>query len=104
MRILKKILKVLAILIILVFIIGWLYYNHLKPSYSGEIELSNISTKTTVYFDDFGIPHIYADNQEDALTVLGYIHAQDRLWQMELLRRISPGRLSEIFGEELLKK
>ena len=94
MRILKKILKVLAVLVILVFIIGWLYYNHLKPRYSGEIELSNISAKTTVYFDDFGIPHIYADNQEDALTVLGYVHAQDRLWQMELLRRISPGRLS----------
>jgi len=103
MRIFKKILKVLAVLVILVFIIGWLYYNHLKPRYSGEIELSNISAKTTVYFDDFGIPHIYADNQEDALTVLGYVHAQDRLWQMELLRRISPGRLSEIFGEKLLK-
>jgi len=48
------------------------------------------------------VPHIYADSQKDAMTVLGYVHAQDRLWQMELMKRIAPGRLSELFGTKAL--
>ena len=103
MRIFKKILAVLAALIVLIIIGGAVYYNSLKPSYSGDISLVGISKETSVYFDDYGIPHIYAENELDAITALGYVHAQDRLWQMELIRRIAPGRLSEIFGEEMLK-
>ncbi|MFZ2432447.1 MAG: penicillin acylase family protein [Lutibacter sp.] len=103
MRILKKILLILGVLIALILIGGWMYFNSLKPNYSGEITLSNIENETSVYFDDYGIPHIYAQNQYDASTALGYVHAQDRLWQMELMRRIAPGRLSEIFGKDLLK-
>lgn len=103
MRIFKKILKVIGLLLVLAIIGGWLYFNSLKPDYSGELNLTNIDNETTVYFDDFGIPHIYAQTQQDALTVLGYVHAQDRLWQMELIRRIAPGRLSEIFGEKMIE-
>jgi len=103
MRILKKSIFIIAVLAIFVLAGGWIYYNSLKPSYSGQIKLANIEKETTVYFDDFGIPHIYAENQLDAHTALGYVHAQDRLWQMELMRRIAPGRLSEIFGKDLLK-
>jgi penicillin amidase len=76
--------------------IVWFY---LKPKYEGEVQLKSIQDQTTVYFDDFGVPHIYANNSIDAMTALGYVHAQDRLWQMELMRRIAPGRLSEIFGK-----
>jgi penicillin amidase len=43
------------------------------------------SKETTVYFDEFGVPHIYATNSKDAMMALGYVHAQDRLWQMELM-------------------
>jgi len=103
MRIFNFFLAVLVTLIILMIIGGAVYYNSLKPSYSGNISLSEISKETSVYFDDYGIPHIYAENELDAVTALGYVHAQDRLWQMELMRRIAPGRLSEIFGEEMLK-
>ena len=81
-----KVLKIIVLLLVLAMIGGWMYYNSLKPNYSGELNLSNIENETTVYFDDYGIPHIYAQNQTDAMTVLGYIHAQDRLWQMELNR------------------
>jgi penicillin amidase len=70
-----------------------------KTKYEGEVQLKSIQDQTTVYFDDFGVPHIYANNSIDAMTALGYVHAQDRLWQMELMRRIAPGRLSEIFGK-----
>jgi penicillin amidase len=78
---------------------GVLYGFYLKPKYEGEVQLQ---IQTTVYFDDFGVPHIYANNSIDAMTALGYVHAQDRLWQMELMRRIAPGRLSEI-GKVALK-
>ena len=103
MKILKKILLVIVIIVVLVIISSLLYFNSLKPDYSGNLKLTGIENKTNVYFDDFGIPHIYAKNQLDAMVTLGYVHAQDRLWQMELMRRIAPGKLSEIFGKDMLK-
>lgn len=103
MRIFKKILLIIGVVIVLALIGGWMYVNSLKPDYSGNITLPGIENETSVYFDDYGIPHIYAQNQYDATTALGYVHAQDRLWQMELMRRIAPGRLSEIFGKDMLK-
>lgn len=102
----KKIKKILFILFLLLVILGiglCTYIFHLKPKYEGEVKLKNIQKETTVYFDDFGVPHIYANSQKEAMTVLGYVHAQDRLWQMELMRRIASGRLSEIFGSVMLK-
>ncbi|MEX1382060.1 penicillin acylase family protein, partial [Lutibacter sp.] len=103
MKIFKKILLLIAALVVLIIIGSWVYSNSLKPDYSGDLKLNSIENSTEVYFDDFGIPHIYAENQLDAMVTLGYVHAQDRLWQMELMRRIAPGRLSEIFGEDMLK-
>ena len=103
MHILKKIFLFFITIILLITIGIWFYFNHLKPTYSGEIKLQNIENQTDVYFDEYGIPHIYAKNKQDALTTLGYVHAQERLWQMELIRRIAPGKLSEIFGEEMLQ-
>ena len=103
MKILKKILLVILSLIVFLALalIGYAFY--LKPTYEGEQKLKNIQKETTVYFDDFGVPHIYANSQKDAMTALGYVHAQDRFWQMELMRRIAPGRLSEMFGSKVLK-
>jgi penicillin amidase len=94
----KNLLVVMSLLAILI-VGGVLYGFYLKPKYEGEVQLKSIQDQTTVYFDDFGVPHIYANNSIDAMTALGYVHAQDRLWQMELMRRIAPGRLSEIFGK-----
>jgi penicillin amidase len=90
--------SLLALLGILALISGIFVYTH-KPDYSGEKVLRNNKEEVKVYFDTYGIPHIYAQNEADAFRALGYVHAQDRLWQMELLRRIAPGRLSEVFGE-----
>ena len=103
MKILKKILLVILSLIVILCLVLFGYYFYSKPNYEGEQKLKNIQKETTVYFDDFGVPHIYANSQKDAMTTLGYVHAQDRLWQMELLRRIAPGRLSEMFGSKLVK-
>jgi penicillin amidase len=103
MRRFKKFLLVLVVLIVVLGIGLCAYIFHLKPKYEGEIELKNLQKETTVYFDEYGVPHIYADSEKDAMTALGYVHAQERLWQMELLRRIAPGKLSEIFGSVALK-
>jgi penicillin amidase len=103
MKIFKKFLLVMLTLVAIIAIVIVGYGFYLKPTYEGEQKLKNIQKETTVYFDDFGVPHIYANSQKDAMTALGYVHAQDRLWQMELLRRIAPGRLSEMFGSKLLK-
>lgn len=102
MRIAKKIIVALIILITLLGIGIYGYLLSTKPQYEGDLDLKNISKDTTVFFDEYGVPHIYAASEKEALTVLGYVHAQDRLWQMELLRRIAPGKLSEIFGTRAL--
>jgi penicillin amidase len=103
MKKVKKILFVFLSIIVILLVVVVIYSFYQKPKYEGELQLKQIQEKTTVYFDDFGVPHIYANTQKDAMVTLGYVHAQDRLWQMELLRRIVPGRLSEIFGSAALK-
>ncbi|CAN1574216.1 COG2366 Protein related to penicillin acylase [Flavobacteriaceae bacterium] len=103
MRYAKKIFLALLFTIILLVVTFFVYSLYQKPKYEGELQLHTIKKETTVYFDEFGVPHIYASTSKDAMVALGYVHAQDRLWQMELLRRIVPGRLSEIFGSVALK-
>lgn len=92
----------LGVIAILALSSGVYVYTH-TPEYTGIKAMDHLNDKVDVYFDTYGIPHIYANTEEDALRALGYVHAQDRLWQMELLRRIGKGGLSEIFGEDMLK-
>lgn len=94
---------IIAGFLLLVIIGAFIFMNSLKPDYSGAKALNGLTSEVKVHYDTYGIPHIYADNEEDALRALGYVHAQDRLWQMELLRRVAKGRLSEVFGKDLLK-
>ncbi|WP_136465691.1 penicillin acylase family protein [Flagellimonas onchidii] len=98
----KKVLLVLVSLLVVVFLGLILFIQTLKPDYEGEKALSGLTSNVDVYFDAYGIPHIYAQKEVDALRALGYVHAQDRLWQMELLRRLAKGRLSEVFGADLV--
>ncbi len=102
MKYFKRILRILLLLLIVLGIVGYFVVRSLKPDYDGEIEFPGIEEEVSVYFDEYGIPHIYAGSEEDAIRALGYVHAQDRLWQMELLRRIAKGRLSEVFGRDLV--
>ncbi|WP_343486166.1 penicillin acylase family protein [Allomuricauda sp. d1] len=103
MKKLKKVLWVILGLVALLIFSFFIFLNTLTPTYEGEKELKSLSTDVEVYFDTYGIPHIYGQNESDTFRALGYVHAQDRLWQMELLRRIAKGRLSEVFGEKLIK-
>ncbi|ASV32472.1 penicillin acylase family protein [Maribacter cobaltidurans] len=102
MKLAKKIGYIILALILLIVISGYLFVQLHKPDYSGEKKLLNLQNEVQVYFDEYGIPHIYGQSEEDAFRVLGYVHAQDRLWQMELLRRIGSGGLSEVFGKDLI--
>lgn len=79
----------------------FLYVQSSRPVYHGEIHSSSVSQNVKVYFDDFGIPHIYAQSEKDAYFALGYVHAQERLFQMEMLRRVGGGNLAEILGSDL---
>ncbi|TFV97442.1 penicillin acylase family protein [Algoriphagus kandeliae] len=74
-----------------------------SPQYEGEISLNGLSEETTVYFDEYGIPHIYAANEADAYRAFGYLHAQDRLFQLEMMRRVGTGTLAEFLGPDLLE-
>lgn len=102
MKIIKKIIIAFILLVLSISTGLWIYTLTITPTYNGEIQIEGLNEETTVFFDDIGVPHIYASTNLDAYRTLGYVHAQDRLWQMELMRRIAPGRLSEILGEELL--
>lgn len=75
----------------------------MSPDYRGELAMSGLTDEVQVYYTDYGIPHIYANSEIDAYRAMGYVHAQDRLWQMDLLRRVGGGRLSAIFGKDLVE-
>ena len=69
------------------------------PQTEGELQIPGLQDKVTVQRDEFGVPHIYAQNLDDLYLAQGYVHSQDRFWQMEFWRHISQGRISEIVGE-----
>ncbi|MDJ0614745.1 MAG: penicillin acylase family protein [Rhizobiaceae bacterium] len=72
------------------------------PENNAEVSLTGLGQTTNVVFDAHAIPHIEATSYNDAMRVLGYLHARDRLWQMEVLRMAGQGRLSEMFGAATL--
>ena len=72
------------------------------PQRSGTLLLSQLKAPVTVAYDERGVPHIRAENEADLYRALGYVHAQDRLFQMEMVRRLARGELAEILGPKLL--
>ncbi|MEK6587986.1 MAG: penicillin acylase family protein, partial [Chloroflexota bacterium] len=72
------------------------------PQTEGTIQLTGLDAPVDIFRDSFGIPHIYASTEHDLLMAQGFVHAQDRFWQMEFQRRIGSGRLSEVLGEATL--
>ena len=81
---------------------GGTYYLFMRrplAKQAGKLRLQGLHEPVKIITDRYGVPHIYAQNEDDLYFAQGYMHAQERLWQMELNRRISSGRLSEIFGD-----
>ena len=71
-------------------------------NYNESLTVSGVKATVRIIRDEWAVPHIYAENQSDLFFAQGYLHAQDRLWQMELTRRVYQGRLSEIIGKDAL--
>jgi penicillin amidase len=82
---------------------GLWYFSTKQPQRSGELSLSRLTAPVSVRYDEYGIPHILASNEPDLYRALGYVHAQDRLFQMEMVRRLARGELAEILGVKLIK-
>jgi penicillin amidase len=102
----KKAIRALAVafasVLLLVLILGglWLWYSHRAfPKTDGTVKVEGLTSPVEVFRDSNGVPHIYAETMEDLFFAQGYVHAQDRFWQMEFWRRIGSGRISELFGE-----
>ena len=68
------------------------------PEYGGKLALPGLKAPVTVYRDSFGIPQVYASSETDLFMAQGYVHAQDRFWEMDFRRHVTSGRLAELFG------
>lgn len=98
----RVVVKTLALLVAIVALAAFATYTYARrslPVVDGTIELAGLEGPVDIVRDADSIPHIFASRKVDALFGLGYVHAQDRLWQMEFQRRVGHGRLSEVFGE-----
>ncbi len=93
-------LLVAVVLLIALAVVYWVVYRVL-PKTSGEIH-APIGARATITRDSLGVPHIASASVEDALLLQGFVTAQDRLWQMELIRRYAAGELSEVLGRVTL--
>lgn len=101
----KFVLKgLVAIVVVLAFASAglYVYLRRSLPEVGGSTTVAGISAPVEIIRDADAIPHIFAANRLDGLFGLGYVHAQDRLWQMEFQRRIGFGRLSEVLGAATL--
>ena len=104
-KIVRRILKVLvglvvcvALLIALMTVAGYLYLSRSLPVTTGTLKFKGLQAPVEVVRDADSVAHIYARNDLDLYRALGFVHAQDRLWQMEMQRRVARGTLAEIFG------
>ncbi|MGY2440785.1 penicillin acylase family protein [Pseudomonas sp. SDO52101_S400] len=98
----KRVFTVLALLIVALLAAGGWYVYSKQPMRQGQVELRNLQGSVTVRYDERGVPHIRAENETDLYRALGYVHAQDRLFQMEAMRRLARGELAEVLGPKLL--
>jgi penicillin G amidase len=94
---------ILALLLIGLRGVGWWIFHRGLPQLDGTQELFDLKNEVTVQRDARGVPHIRASSKADLFEAQGYVMAQDRLWQMDLVRRAASGRLSEIIGPQTLE-
>jgi penicillin amidase len=101
-RIVGIILLIILALLVVIPLGGYFWLRTSLPLTSGTVRVAGLDGSVEIVRDRWGVPHIFGSTDHDAFFGLGYVHAQDRLWQMEMNRRIGAGRLSEILGEATL--
>lgn len=92
----------LVVLVIAAFALAYYFASRSLPDYNAEAAALGLNAPLEIVRDNANVPHIFGENDADVFFGLGYAHAQDRLWQMTMLRRTAQGRLSELFGEQTL--
>ncbi len=103
MKLVKRALLGLVVFLVVIVLGIFIYLQYLKPDLNATVKMTGLTAEVEVVYDNYGVPHIYAKNEEDLFYAFGYVHAQDRLFQMEVLRRLADGRLAELFGQPALK-
>lgn len=104
MRIVLRVVSwIVALLIVVVSLVAWWFVYRPLPQLAGTLALPGLQQNVTVDRDGWGVPHIRAATVEDLAEAQGYVMAQDRLWQMDLLRRVARGQLSEILGDKTVE-
>ncbi len=101
-RLLFRVTAGLLVLFISLAALTYYFASRSLPDYDAQATVAGIDAPIEIVRDNANVPHIFAQSDDDAYFGLGYAHAQDRLWQMTMLRRTSQGRLSELFGEATL--
>ena len=101
-KLLRPFLWLTAIAFVLILLTVLAYLLSAQTAISGKRLIKNLGDSVEIRFDESDIPHIKANSQADALFALGYLHATERSWQLEMNRRISSGRLSEILGKDTI--
>ena len=102
-KLLRPMIWVFSIFLVVCIIVIVAYLYSAQTSPSGKRVIKGLGDSVVITFDESDIPHITAKSQADALFALGYLHATERSWQMEINRRLASGRLSEILGSETVK-
>lgn len=100
---LRKALLYTLIVLVVILTTLFFYVRSTAPDYDGTAKIPGLHKVVTILYDHYGIPHIQAENEEDAYFALGYAQAKDRLFQMDMLRRLTSGRLSELLGQDLVE-
>ncbi len=100
LRVLIVVAVVLALGVVAVVAVGATVVRRPLPEHSGSAALPGLDAEVTVLRDDRGVPTIYADSPEDLFAAQGYVHAQDRFFEMDYRRHVTSGRLSELVGED----
>ncbi len=98
-RLVKLIVVLLSLVIVALAVLGAVTTQRGWPEVNGSLAVTGLAAPVTVIRDGYGMINITADTQHDLFLAQGYVHAQERMWQMELSRRIGAGRLSELFGK-----
>ena len=101
--VMKKIWIGTAILLLSVAVFMAMIARQCWPDYAFEQWTDSVEGEVEIVFDDMAVPHIYADSESDAMYALGYVHASERLWQMDLLRRAGAGELSALLGADMVE-
>ncbi len=106
-RVLRWVLATLFLFAVVMGIAGYLGFRLVTkslPDLDRPEVVPVLRQPVTVYFDDYGVPHVYAENDTDLYRAAGFLCARDRFWQMEFFRRLVSGRLSEILGDKVLSE